>query len=258
MSILSAKLGFGCIAWPNWLAVKTVLTGYVHLPSLGRLTHSSDRRSEPPWQETRSNFTVLFSLPLTRSAIGTQPFVVVLFLVVPPALSTLWWLWDSKAIVSVPPIPLTLPVIPVPPSISIPAVAVATAAAVAVPVSVALSVSVPMAIPISVAIISAVSVTPVAVLMVVTVAVAPPVLWKRAGLWAGLAAGHRAQGTGAGEAQHGDTVAPHWTTRGLCRHRAQAAGTGPARCAAGLYAELWRVTRRSHKATLILCLKNSH
>lgn len=199
----------------------------------------------------------------------TEPWVanitlVASFLVVPPALSTLWWFWDSEAIISIPPIPLTPPVIPVPSSIPIPAVAVAAAAValplsvpVALPVAVALPLSVPVAIPVPVVIISAVPVAPVAVLLVMTVAVAPPVLCVRAVLRDARTAGHRAQRTGAGEAQHGDTLAPNGTTGGLCWHRAQAAGAGPARCAVGLHAELGRVTGRSHKAALILSLKNS-
>lgn len=132
------------------------------------------------------------------------------------------------------------------------------AAAVAVPLAVALPLSVPVAVPVPVVVISAVSVTPVAVLVVVTVAVAPPVLCVCAVLRDALTAGHRAQGTSAGEAQHADTLAPNGTAGGLRRHGAQAAGAGPARCAVGLHAELRRVTGRSHKAALILSLEKSH
>lgn len=203
-----------------------------------------------------------------------------LSLVVPSALSTFWWFRNSKAIISsvpplptrpVSPIPLTPPIISVPPaSISVTTVAVAAAAA-AVSVPIAVPISFSMAFTVPVAIFSTASVASVAV-AVVTVFMAAPVipvsvpwavsLWGRsrrgvAVLWTGLTGGNWAQGASAGEAGHGhgDALGPFWTIRGLRRHRAQAAGTGPAWRAAGLGAELWRAAGCSHKVTLILSLE---
>lgn len=219
---------------------------------------------------------------LIMEQLGAHVILLMCFsLVVPPALSTFWWLRNGKTIISsvpplptppVSPIPLTPPIFSVPfASISVATIAVA-AAAVAISVPVAVPISVSMAIPVSVAIISAVPIAPVAV-AVVTVSMAPPVLpvsvpwavswWGRsrrreaAELWTGLTGGHWAQGASAGEATHGhgDALGPFWTIGGLRRHRAQAASTGPAWWAVRLGGELWGAAGCSYKVAFILSLQ---
>lgn len=143
---------------------------------------SSDKitRSSPIQQENQYHFTALHCQPLICSAIYyyhcaagcTYRDLHFIFLVVPPALSTLWGFGDSKAVISVSPILLALPLVPLSLSISITTVAVAAAAAVVtIPFPVAVSLSVSMTIP------SAVSIASLTV-VVVTVSVPSPVLCR--------------------------------------------------------------------------------
>lgn len=282
-------LSLSCLCWSVWHSVELWPNHEVQTNLKGVSVYFYSYPQNPPYSPVLCQPLICSAICLHKrqahqGAVGctysTDVFFC-FFLVVPPALSTLWWFRDSKAIISVPPLPtppvsplpLTPPIISVPPaSISVTTITVAAAAAaVAVPVPVAVSISVPMAIPVSVAILSAVSIAPVTV-AVVTVSMAPPVLrmsvpwavslcgrwWRReVVLWTCLTGGHWAQTTRAGEAGHGhgDAQGPFWTVGGLCWHRAQAAGTGPTWRAATLDAELRRAAGRSHKVALILGLE---